>query len=131
MKMTCLGLWPGFAATINTMRDWAYGAETFGERFADVYDTWYGTKRAEETTQETAAVLAELAGSGTVLGSTRFPCATPGPVSSISWRVWPASTCATAGAAPPSRLRVRGTSRCTPAGRVADIAPARPTLPWS
>ncbi len=29
-----------------------YGAETFGERFADVYDTWYGTKLAEETTHE-------------------------------------------------------------------------------
>ena len=44
-----------------------YGAETFGERFADVYDTWYGTKRAEETTQESVRVLADLAAGGTVL----------------------------------------------------------------
>ncbi len=44
-----------------------YGAETFGERFADVYDTWYGTKLAEETTQESVKVLADLAAGGTVL----------------------------------------------------------------
>lgn len=44
-----------------------YTAETFGERFADVYDAWYGTKLAEETTQEAVEVLAELAAGGTVL----------------------------------------------------------------
>lgn len=44
-----------------------YGAETFGERFADVYDTWYGTKLAGETTQESVKVLADLAAGGTAL----------------------------------------------------------------
>jgi SAM-dependent methyltransferase len=44
-----------------------YGAETFGELFSDVYDTWYGTKLAEETTQASVQVLADLAAGGTVL----------------------------------------------------------------
>jgi SAM-dependent methyltransferase len=44
-----------------------YGPETFGERMADVYDTWYGTRRAEATTTEAVEVLADLAAGGTVL----------------------------------------------------------------
>ena len=44
-----------------------YRAETFGERFADVYDTWYGTQLAEETTPQTVEVLADLAAGGRVL----------------------------------------------------------------
>lgn len=44
-----------------------YTAETFGERFAEVYDTWYGTKLAEATTQEAVELLADLAAGGTVL----------------------------------------------------------------
>jgi SAM-dependent methyltransferase len=44
-----------------------YGPETFGERMADVYDTWYGTRLAEATTLESVEVLAELAAGGTVL----------------------------------------------------------------
>ena len=44
-----------------------YGPETFGERMADVYDSWYGTRRAGETTQQAVEVLADLARSGAVL----------------------------------------------------------------
>jgi SAM-dependent methyltransferase len=44
-----------------------YGAATFGERMADVYDTWYGTQRAAETTQHSVEVLADLAAGGRVL----------------------------------------------------------------
>lgn len=44
-----------------------YGPETFGERMAAVYDTWYGTRLAEATTLESVEVLADLAASGTVL----------------------------------------------------------------
>jgi len=44
-----------------------YGPQTFGERFADVYDTWYGTRAAEETTEEVVEVLADLAAGGRVL----------------------------------------------------------------
>ena len=44
-----------------------YGPETFGERMADVYDTWYGTRLAEATTMESVEVLADLAAGGTVL----------------------------------------------------------------
>jgi SAM-dependent methyltransferase len=44
-----------------------YEPETFGERMADVYDTWYGTRQADEKTQESVEVLADLAAGGTVL----------------------------------------------------------------
>jgi SAM-dependent methyltransferase len=44
-----------------------YTAETFGERFADIYDSWYGTQLAEATTQEAVATLADLARGGMVL----------------------------------------------------------------
>ena len=44
-----------------------YGPESFGERMADVYDAWYGTRRAEQTTAASVEVLAELAAGGTVL----------------------------------------------------------------
>ncbi len=44
-----------------------YGPETFGERMADVYDTWYGTRLADATTTESVEVLADLAAGGTVL----------------------------------------------------------------
>jgi len=44
-----------------------FGAGTFGERMADVYDAWYGTRRADATTQQSVDVLAELAAGGTVL----------------------------------------------------------------
>jgi SAM-dependent methyltransferase len=45
----------------------AYGPETFGEHMADVYDTWYGTRLADATTEQAVAVLADLAGGGSVL----------------------------------------------------------------
>ena len=44
-----------------------YGPETFGERFADVYDTWYGTELVQATTAQSVEILAELAGGGKVL----------------------------------------------------------------
>jgi ubiquinone/menaquinone biosynthesis C-methylase UbiE len=44
-----------------------YGPETFGERMAEVYDTWYGTQLAQATTLQTVEVLADLAAGGTVL----------------------------------------------------------------
>jgi SAM-dependent methyltransferase len=44
-----------------------YGPETFGERMADVYDTWYGTRLAQATTLASVEVLADLAAGGTVL----------------------------------------------------------------
>jgi SAM-dependent methyltransferase len=44
-----------------------YGAEAFGERFADVYDTWTGSRRTEAETLESVEVLADLAAGGTVL----------------------------------------------------------------
>jgi SAM-dependent methyltransferase len=34
---------------------------------ADVYDTWYGTRRADETTQKSVEVLADLAAGGRIL----------------------------------------------------------------
>ena len=44
-----------------------YRPETFGERWADVYDTWTETERSEAMTLETVGVLADLAAGGTVL----------------------------------------------------------------
>ena len=44
-----------------------YGPETFGERMADAYDTWYGTRLAQETTLQSVEVLADLAAGGAVL----------------------------------------------------------------
>jgi SAM-dependent methyltransferase len=44
-----------------------YGPETFGERMADVYDTWYGTRLAEATTPQSVEALADLAAGGTIL----------------------------------------------------------------
>ena len=44
-----------------------YRPETFGERFADVYDAWSDTERSEAMTLETVGVLADLAAGGTVL----------------------------------------------------------------
>lgn len=44
-----------------------YGPETFGERMAEVYDTWYGTRLTEATTLESVEVLADLAAGGKVL----------------------------------------------------------------
>lgn len=44
-----------------------YRPETFGDRFADVYDTWANTERSGEMTLETVEVLADLAAGGTVL----------------------------------------------------------------
>ncbi len=44
-----------------------YGPDTFGERMAEVYDTWYGTRIADATTRQTVDVLAELAAGGMVL----------------------------------------------------------------
>lgn len=43
-----------------------YGPTTFGERMADVYDTWFGNPM-EATTQATVDRLAELAAGGRVL----------------------------------------------------------------
>ncbi|MEX2274788.1 MAG: class I SAM-dependent methyltransferase [Actinomycetota bacterium] len=43
-----------------------YGAATYGDRIADVYDTWYGTTRLSDP-QTTAGVLAELANGGPAL----------------------------------------------------------------
>jgi SAM-dependent methyltransferase len=44
-----------------------YGPATFGERVADVYDTWYGTQLAAESTQAAVDLLADLAAGGKVL----------------------------------------------------------------
>jgi SAM-dependent methyltransferase len=44
-----------------------YEPESFGERMADVYDAWYGTRRADATTQASVEVLADLAAGGAVL----------------------------------------------------------------
>lgn len=44
-----------------------YGAETYGDRWADVYDTWFGSRHSEAKTLETVEVLAALAAGGTVL----------------------------------------------------------------
>jgi SAM-dependent methyltransferase len=44
-----------------------YGSETFGERMADVYDEWTGSRIAEAKTLESVEVLADLAAGGTVL----------------------------------------------------------------
>lgn len=44
-----------------------YGAESFGERMAEVYDDWYGTRLAAEKTLESVEVLADLAAGGRVL----------------------------------------------------------------
>ncbi|REK19117.1 MAG: class I SAM-dependent methyltransferase [Planctomycetota bacterium] len=44
-----------------------YGPETFGQRMAEVYDAWYGTRLADRTTEAAVDVLAELAAGGTVL----------------------------------------------------------------
>jgi SAM-dependent methyltransferase len=41
--------------------------EAFGERMAEVYDAWYGTRRADETTAASVEVLADLAAGGSVL----------------------------------------------------------------
>lgn len=43
------------------------GPESFGERMADVYDDWYGTRLADATTGQSVAVLADLAAGGRVL----------------------------------------------------------------
>ena len=43
-----------------------YGPETFGEN-ADTYDDWYGTRRADESTDGAVRLLADLAGGGDVL----------------------------------------------------------------
>jgi SAM-dependent methyltransferase len=43
------------------------GAAAFGQRMADVYDTWYGTRLAAATTAESVEVLAALATGGRVL----------------------------------------------------------------
>jgi len=40
--------------------------EPFGERMAAVYDRWYGTRRADESTPQAVALLAELAAGGRV-----------------------------------------------------------------
>jgi SAM-dependent methyltransferase len=44
-----------------------YGAETYGDRWADVYDTWFGPRHSEARTLAAVEVLAELAAGGTVL----------------------------------------------------------------
>ena len=44
-----------------------YRPETFGERWADVYDAWSDTERSEAMTLESVEVLADLAAGGTVL----------------------------------------------------------------
>lgn len=44
-----------------------YGAETFGERFAAVYDAWVASRVPEARTSEAVETLAGLAASGTVL----------------------------------------------------------------
>lgn len=43
------------------------GADAFDERMAAVYDSWYGTRDADRTTQQSVAVLADLAAGGKVL----------------------------------------------------------------
>ena len=64
-----------------------YGTDTYGERWADIYDSWFSFEHGEEKSQRTAAVLAELApqgGGGTVLelaigtGRVALPLAAPG-----------------------------------------------------
>lgn len=66
------------------------GPASFGARMAAVYDSWYGTRRAAETTDQAVDVLAELAAGGTVLelaigtGRVALPLAARGlPVSGI------------------------------------------------
>jgi SAM-dependent methyltransferase len=44
-----------------------YGPETFGERFADVYDAWTRSRLPDGKTLESVDVLADLAAGGTVL----------------------------------------------------------------
>ena len=44
-----------------------YGPQTFGERMAEVYDDWYGTRIADRSTQAAADLLARLAAGGRVL----------------------------------------------------------------
>jgi hypothetical protein len=44
-----------------------YGPETFGDRFASVYDAWVDSRLAETSTLESVAVLADLAAGGPVL----------------------------------------------------------------
>jgi SAM-dependent methyltransferase len=47
-----------------------YGTDTYGERWADIYDSWYSLEHGEGKAQRTAAALAELAaeaGGGRVL----------------------------------------------------------------
>ncbi len=44
-----------------------YRPEAFGEMMADVYDEWYGTRIADESTKQAVEVLADLAAGGTVL----------------------------------------------------------------
>jgi SAM-dependent methyltransferase len=44
-----------------------YGPQTFGERMAEVYDDWYGTRIADQSTQAAADLLARLAAGGRVL----------------------------------------------------------------
>jgi hypothetical protein len=104
-----------------------YGPETFGERMAEVYDTWYGTQLAQATTLQTVEVLADLAAGGTVLelaigtGRVALPLAARGllvrgiDASEAIWRGWPALNCASdgeGGTARLSRHRVRHTSPC-------------------
>ena len=40
-----------------------YDAETYGERWAEVYDTWFNPQQNEAKTQRAVDVLAELAAS--------------------------------------------------------------------
>lgn len=44
-----------------------YGPDSFGERMADIYDRWYGTQIAEQTTLQTVDTLADLAGGDNAL----------------------------------------------------------------
>jgi SAM-dependent methyltransferase len=44
-----------------------YRPETFGERMAEVYDDWYGTRLAEAATPAAVELLADLAAGGRVL----------------------------------------------------------------
>ena len=44
-----------------------YGPSTYGDRFADVYDDWYGDVSDVDATVERVAALAAAAGSGRVL----------------------------------------------------------------
>jgi SAM-dependent methyltransferase len=102
-----------------------YTASTYGDRFADVYDDWYGADRSDDT-EAALTFLAELAGDGPVLelgagtGRLAIPLAGRGL----------AVTGLDASAAMLERLAAKpGGDRVT--ARLGDMAGPLPEGPWS